>query len=83
MFDEGKIPLKKSEKYDIRGFLDRSDIDEEDENFNFEKEFQNNFCKYLKQKNKIITNKAIKNFKGDKGRWLANEQSDYSKHMVW
>ena len=32
MFNEGKIPLKEHERYDIRGFLDRSDIDEEDYN---------------------------------------------------
>jgi len=32
MFNEGKIPLKEPERYDIRGFLDRSDIDEEDYN---------------------------------------------------
>ena len=32
MFEEGKIPLKTFEKYDIRGFLNRSGIDEKDYN---------------------------------------------------
>jgi predicted dehydrogenase len=32
MFDEGKIPLKEKERYDIRGFLERSNIDENDYN---------------------------------------------------
>jgi hypothetical protein len=28
MIDEGKLPLEDEERYDIRGFLDRSQIDE-------------------------------------------------------
>jgi hypothetical protein len=34
MFNEGKIPLdnESAQKYDIRGFLERSDIDEADYN---------------------------------------------------
>jgi hypothetical protein len=28
MIDEGKLPLEDDERYDIRGFLDRSQIDE-------------------------------------------------------
>jgi hypothetical protein len=28
MIDEGKLPLEDTERYDIRGFLDRSQIDE-------------------------------------------------------
>ena len=29
MIDEGKLPLEDEERYDIRGFLDRSNIDED------------------------------------------------------